>query len=1147
MKKAVCIVWLLLISAFVQKSLAQENELKFYKIDGPDGKPIGKIRNITQDPHGYMWFSGEGEQCIYRYDGIRITAFRHDEKNSNSLGGNFINSVYADDAGIIWIGMNEGLDRFDPATGVFKHFRHDPNDSGSLSGGVNPVLRDSKGRLWVGTDGLDRLDEKTGKFIHYRNEQGNPKSLSCNIVWNIYEDREGTIWVATGMPFDSNKDPEVGGLNRLEPDGTFTRFKHNPSDPHTLISNKVRAMFEDSRGVFWVGAKGDGLHTMDRKTGRFERHTCDPKYPDKLCRPSLKIDDQFAYDNDQITFIQEDVMGNIWIGTMWSGINRYDTHSKKITHYEKSNGFPDLSGWNAYQSRDGVLWISTQENNLYRVDPLFRTINSTLTPNTPLSIKEDADNLWVGTEGGGLLQYDRQRKLLQQFKHNPSNNTSLFDSTNHILSMSYNQGDTIWIGTSDGPGFFDKATKQFSRLPISIKYDPKSWKNVPDLMKDSKGLIWFVLNGNGLLRFNPRDHSFRQYLSDKKDTTSLTSDHVVSVFEDKAGVIWVGDYSGGLNRLDRTNDNFKHYLNSIPCYKLFEDSEGTLWMGTRTGLYRYYPKEDKFLPFFEPESDVGHLQIINIKEDNKRNLWMHNDSELIRVNRTTKENFIYSTKFGIAENTLTPLGFYKNRKGEFFLNHQKGFYTFYPEDLAVSIYPLSIIITDLFINALPVLPGNESDLKRPVEEVDELKLAYNQNSISFNFAAIDYRSPERIKYFTRLDDYDNTWREVKGEKNVYYYNLPTGKFTFRVKAYNIDGTKGEKVITIYIRPPWWQTWWAYSMYGILFLAAILAANRFQKKRIIQIERQKRQEFELAQAKEIEKAYTELKSTQALLIQSEKMASLGELTAGIAHEIQNPLNFVNNFSELSVDLAKELKEEIDKVDIPEKDKEYIGDILSDLSQNQEKINHHGKRASSIVKGMLEHSRKSSGTKEPTDVNELADEYLRLAYHGLRAKDKDFSAILETNFDPTLPKINVVSQDIGRVLLNLITNAFYTVNERSKNAERADSPLGAGLPASKQAGGKDGKKLESDYIPTVSVTTQLTANTQLLIAIKDNGSGIPDAIKDKIFQPFFTTKPTGQGTGLGLSLAYDIVKAHGGELKLESKEGKGSEFMIQLPFV
>ncbi len=261
---------------------------------------------------------------------------------------------------------------------------------------------------------------------------------------------------------------------------------------------------------------------------------------------------------------------------------------------------------------------------------------------------------------------------------------------------------------------------------------------------------------------------------------------------------------------------------------------------------------------------------------------------------------------------------------------------------------------------------------------------------------------------------------------------------------------------------------------------------------------------------------QLKSAQAQLIQSEKMASLGVLTAGIAHEIQNPLNFVNNFSEVSNELMEELHNELNKGDIEEA--KYLS---NDIKQNLEKINHHGKRASSIVKGMLEHSRTNSGTKEPTDINTLADESLRLAYHGLRAKDKDFNASMETHFDLKLPKIDIIQQDIGRVLLNLINNAFYVVNERSK-------------------------KEEAGYEPKVTITTQQMSSGELHIAISDNGSGIPDAIKDKIFQPFFTTKPTGQGTGLGLSLAYDIVKAHGSELKVESKEDKGSQFHFILPY-
>jgi len=273
--------------------------------------------------------------------------------------------------------------------------------------------------------------------------------------------------------------------------------------------------------------------------------------------------------------------------------------------------------------------------------------------------------------------------------------------------------------------------------------------------------------------------------------------------------------------------------------------------------------------------------------------------------------------------------------------------------------------------------------------------------------------------------------------------------------------------------------------------------------------------QLEEAKnKIELALSELKSTQSQLVQSEKMASLGELTAGIAHEIQNPLNFVNNFSEINGELLKELTEEAEKGNMEE-----VKAIAKDILFNSEKINHHGKRADSIVKGMLQHSRTSSGQKEPTDINALCDEYLRLAYHGLRAKDKSFNATTKSDFDNNIGKINVLPQDLGRVILNLINNAFYAVDERKKQNENG-------------------------YEPTVIVSTK-KENGKIEIKVKDNGNGIPKKVLDKIFQPFFTTKPTGQGTGLGLSLAYDIItKGHGGELKVETKEGEGSEFIITL---
>jgi signal transduction histidine kinase len=310
------------------------------------------------------------------------------------------------------------------------------------------------------------------------------------------------------------------------------------------------------------------------------------------------------------------------------------------------------------------------------------------------------------------------------------------------------------------------------------------------------------------------------------------------------------------------------------------------------------------------------------------------------------------------------------------------------------------------------------------------------------------------------------------------------------------------------------------------LSARLKEVEILSKKTIEQEKEKRdilakqnEQLELSvrdRTAELQRSIENLKSTQAQLIQSEKMASLGQLTAGIAHEIQNPLNFVNNFSEINVELSSEILEAAAKGDMEE-----VMALATDVKSNQEKIREHGKRADSIVKGMLQHSRSSTGVKEPTDLAALADEYLRLAYHGMRARDKSFNVSIKTDFDPALPHVPVVAQDIGRVLLNLFNNAFYAVNER--------------------------KKIEGDgYEPEVVVHCgRADSTTTIKISVQDNGPGIPESIKDKIFQPFFTTKPTGQGTGLGLSLSYDIVKAHGGAMEASSKEGEGTIFTIRLP--
>ena len=868
-------IFLLILS----NAAAQNNEIRFTPITGPNGKPIGKIRNITQDPHGYMWFSDEVERCIYRYDGNRIIAFRHDNANPNSLGSLEINSVYADNTGIIWISFRDGMDRYDPATGIFTHYRHESNNPGSLSpGGVNQVLRDRQGRLWVGTEnGLDRFDEKTGKFIHHRNEPGNPKSLSDNLVWNIYEDRQGIIWIATGFPFfETDSSKNGGGLNRLNTDGTFTQYKHDPKDPHSLINNKVRALFEDSRGVFWVGTKGDGLHTMDRKTGKFERHLYDPNKPDQLSRPPRKKVD-FAFNNDQVTFIIEDATGSIWIGTMWSGMNRYNPLTEKVTHYEGSHGFPDSSAWNAFISRDGILWLTTQQNHLFRAGPFPRTINSLNAGIQTTSFLEDKEGfLWAGTDEMGLFQYDKKKTLVRHFKNSPADKLNYFNTAVNCLVQ--HKEDSIWLGTNDGVVIFNTISKQFSNFPLGFAIKDNFGNGIFNIFHDRHGLKWFA-TGQGLASYNSNDGSIKRYQHDKKDSGSVGSNRILSFLEDRSGEFWIGIFNDGINRFNRQTGRFTHYLPGINGICMYEDKEGIIWAGTNKGLYRYNKKDNVFVAFFEPQSEFSTEYIFGIVEDNAQNLWITTRSAIIKINAKRSERSVYASKFGIAKFSIKPNAIYKTREGQLLIGHAKGFYAFFPDELDIAKQDSKIIITDFFIDNKTVLPGGKSPLTKRVEELSNLVLKYNQNNLAFNFAAIDYRAPETTKYFTMLEGYDNTWREVTGEKSSYYFKLAPDNYVYRIKAVNNDGEDQEKKITIRIHPAWWNTWLfriaAVIFIGLLFY--VILRWRLKQKFKLQLDRSEKER----QMAELKHKGTELEM-QALRAQMNP------------HFIFNSLNSINRF-------------------------------------------------------------------------------------------------------------------------------------------------------------------------------------------------------------------------------------------------------------
>ncbi|HEX6890478.1 MAG TPA: two-component regulator propeller domain-containing protein [Chryseolinea sp.] len=1100
-----------LILVFVAiTTAAQLHDTKFKLISGANGVSIGKINGITRDPHGVMWFADQTNGCITRYDGNLMTQYHYDPRNLNSPGGTYPECILADSSGIIWIGYyGMGLDRFDPETNTYTHYRHLPGNSQSLSNdSITAILIDHTGKLWIGTNGgLDMWDPATGKFTQYQHQPSDPTSLSHNVIRSLFEDSDGTLWIGTGLAWASNNN---GGLNRFNRDQKeFTRFLHDPKNTNSLLDNKVRAIFEDSRRNLWVGTKRNGLHIIDKKTGTVKRISVSPDDKNALFKAPVMT----PYDH--FTFINEDVTGSLWFGTLSDGLFRYNPITKESTHFSRNNnrssGFKDYSGWCSYSAPDGLMWVSTQEANLYQIDLYTNIIDADSLNMIVIDMIEESPSVrWMGTTEG-LVRQDLNEGSVQRFRHDPKNENSL--SHDVVISVLKASDGMLWLGTQIGLNNFDPTTRKFTRYYIDPNVKATLTANdIQKVYEDKDQNLWLGSFGGGLIKMGKDSKIISRYLTNPSDTTSIRGDYVNAIVQDQDNSMWVGSVQGGLNRLNTATGKFQHYLTGITVNSIHKDASAKIWICTDLGLYLYNRDNDTFFLVKEVSENLQGERILAVSEDNKNNLWIVSNITIYCLNENTRNVIRFDEDNGIDKDML--LGnVIKLQNGHMLFSTRIGYYEIDPEKLVIPLAVPKIHFKSISING-ELLKSGEEILKEPLSVIKELKLSHDQNVFSIDFDAVDYGEPREKMVYYMLDGYDNEWRRLSATNQVYFFNIPPGKYKFLVKAANTNnGVWVEENISITISPPWWSTIWAYALYSVAFAATVYAVHRLQKDRLVKIEREKAHERELVQAREIERAYSSLKETQAQLIQSEKMASLGELTAGIAHEIQNPLNFVNNFSEVNKELLDELKTEIENGNL-----EGIKAIANDVISNEEKISHHGKRADAIVKGMLQHSRSSSGQKEPTDINALCEEYLRLAYHGLRAKDKSFNALMKTDFDATIKTINIIPQDIGRVMLNLVNNAFHAVAEK--------------------------KRYQRDnYEPTVSVTTSRSGD-KVLISVKDNGNGISQAILDKVFQPFFTTKPTGQGTGLGLSISYDIVKAHGGELSVKTREGEGSEFTISL---
>ena len=811
---------------------AQNEQLSFNLVAPPVGLHPGSKAGV-QDSQGYLWI-GTYQAPLRRYDGYHYTFYSHDPLDSNSLAQNWVEALCAGRNGIIWIGTaDSGLDRLDPSTGQFIHFRYNPkNDNTLINDHVTAILEDKEGMLWVGTKGgLNRYNPKTGNFQRWDYQSHNSSGLSCNSIEKIYEDRQGNIWIGTGSVWDT-EDPEVGygGLNRFDKKtGKFIQYLHDPNDPHSLINNKVKAIFEDSRGTFWVGTAGDGLHIMNRAKGTFDRLLYDAAHPEKLSRPAQKQIRPYAYDH--ITFIIEDAAEAIWIGTFGNGLNRYDPKTNKVTHYplfkDPVSSMQLEVAWWACNSKDGVLWIGYWRG-LYRIDPLRKNIPYFPTGTAVMEMYQDRfGKLWYGTDEG-LVQKDRRTGAEHRFVYDPDSPNSI--SNNRIGAIYEDHKGELWIGTAKGLDRFErKANKFYHYRCNSSKDDSLINEGVAAIYEDGQGSMWLGLQ-NALLRINSQGNIITRYQSVSNDTNRLSNGQALCIYEDKSGNLWVPTFGGTLNRLSPKTGKIRRFFNGTNIHSLWQDSDGILWVGTSIGLYRSDATLNSFLRFNGPNGEFAGSMIVNgVLEDDQKNFWINASPGLCRLNSQRNEVVIFSRHQDPTWYNGT--GSYKAENGELFFGGGSGYFTFFPEQLNGNTRPPAIVINEFLLGDHPMVPGKQNMLKQPLFQTKEIRLSHNQNVFSFNFAGIHYSNPQQNQHLFMLEGLDNNWRKAGEEKTAYYYNVPPGHYVFRVKASNSDGLWAEKAIAVIIDPPWWKTTWAYLAYVSGFVIMIWMLTAYRSRRL----------------------------------------------------------------------------------------------------------------------------------------------------------------------------------------------------------------------------------------------------------------------------------------------------------------------------
>ena len=1025
---------------------------------------------VLQDKRGVIYVGNN--QGVLEYNGATWRLIE--------AGGSDVRSLAVDDEGIIYVGGDGELGYLEPDSlgllqyvSLLHHVPEDERDFGNVW-----FLHAGRDGVYFHTLGL--LMRWDGEAMHFwRPETRFNTSAIVRDTLYVHEHNQGLYrmeadslrlvpggdrfldeWLFVMLPFDDTR-----MLIGTRDNGFFLFDGRGFEDFPTEIDARLQtytlyfpgAALSD--GTFALGTMDAGVFVIDRE-GRLLRQ--------------MNVEDGLPNDNVHYLFVDNE--NGLWLA-LDNGIARVEWPAPTAS-FEIKRGVP--GGVNDIARHDGTLYIATKDGVSYLDGSSGRFLPIAGADRNAWDLLATPEALFVATNGGLYRIRDRR-----------ADHWLLASSENAIDFMGFSlyrpRGDStrLFVGLREGlatlrympgrPGQWE----DFSRIPgIDAQ--------VNSIHEDDEGRLWLGTE-DGAVRITWKDNILDPIIKSYGQGQGLSPG---SVWTYEAGGVLFFVTLNAVYNFDTGTDSFAEIaagsdvsLEDAVVFVSFTDAGGgDLWMATKRGVERV--KKD----------DVGAYRRIDGAH-----------------RRFAGWNLIAT---------------YAEEDGVTWFGGPDGLIR-YDERVSTSDAPLPApILHRVLAGADSVLFGG-SGAPIQAEGAPAPELAYTANTLRFDFVSPAYTRPEGLRYRTFLEGFDDDWSAWSPERARTFTNLPESGYVFRVYAEDSFGRRsGEASYAFSIRPPWWRTWWAYLVYALLFAGVLYAASRVQRQRLIAKERL-RAEREKARAiestnRELQQALEHLTATQDQLIHTEKMASLGQLTAGIAHEIKNPLNFVNNFAEIAQEQAEEIEHILDQQQkrLSSESAHELKRVLDDLKFNTQKINEHGKRADGIIRSMLEHSRSDRGDRRPVDINKLVDDYINLAYHGVRARIHGFEVEIAREYDTSVSEVVMYPQEIGRVLINLLDNAFYAVHERRQTA---------GEP----------------YTPRVSVATKKAGNS-VEVSITDNGSGIAEAVREKIFDPFFTTKPTGSGTGLGLSLSHDIVvKGHGGMLTVESEEGSGSTFVLSLP--